>query len=114
MYHILPELKLRGIFPAVYFVNTNTPEERVQLLLLKKNLANFQTIAKHFKKSNINRYMVRPSATSCNSKYVKLDNFCHAEFLAHYTFENKPSKTGEYQPDELDDNLIENNHEECS
>ena len=34
--------------------------------------------------------------------------------MAYYTLENKPSKTGEYQPDELDDNLIENNHGECS
>ena len=114
MYHILPELKLRGIFPAVYFVNTNTPEERVQLLLLKNNLANVQTTAKHVKKSNVNRYVLRPRGTFCNSKYIKLDNFCQSEFLAYYTFENKPSKTGEYQPDELDDKLIENNHEECS
>ena len=30
--HILPELKLRRIFPAVYFVNTNLPEERIQVL----------------------------------------------------------------------------------
>ena len=27
--HILPELKLRRIFPAVHFVNTNLPEEKV-------------------------------------------------------------------------------------
>ena len=39
--------------------------------------------------------------------------FCK-RFLAYYTLENKPNKTCEYQPDELDDNLIENNHEECS
>ena len=25
--HILPELKLKRIFPAVYFVNTSLPEE---------------------------------------------------------------------------------------
>ena len=50
----------------------------------------------------------------CNEKYGILDNFCYAEFLAYYTLENKPSKTGEYQPDEFDDNLIENNREECS
>ena len=31
-----------------------------------------------------------------------------------YTRENKSSKTCEYQPDKLDDHLIENNHEECS
>ena len=28
-----------------------------------------------------------------------------------YTRENKSSKTCEYQPDKLDDHLIENNHE---
>ena len=27
--HILPELKLRRIFPAVHVVNTNLPEEKV-------------------------------------------------------------------------------------
>ena len=29
VYHILSELKLRRIFPAVYFVNENTPKEKV-------------------------------------------------------------------------------------
>ena len=36
VYHILAELKLRRIFSAVYFVNTNLPEERVQVLLPEK------------------------------------------------------------------------------
>ena len=58
VYYILPELKLRWIFPAVYFVNTNPPEERVQALLSEKELSeppgNSPNI---FKKSNINRYM---------------------------------------------------------
>ena len=36
------------------------------------------------------------------------------QFLAFYARENKSNKTSEYLPDELDDNLIENNHEECS
>ena len=31
VYHILPELRLRRIFPAVHFVNTNPPEERVHV-----------------------------------------------------------------------------------
>ena len=39
VYHILPELKLRRIFPVVYFVKTNTPEERIQVLLSKKKLS---------------------------------------------------------------------------
>ena len=29
VYHILPELKLRRIIPAVYFANISPPEERV-------------------------------------------------------------------------------------
>ena len=40
--------------------------------------------------------------------------FCYAEFFVYYTLENKSSKNCEYQPDELNDNLIENNHEKCS
>ena len=36
------------------------------------------------------------------------------QILAYYTLENKSSKTGEYPPDELDDNWIENNNEKCS
>ena len=50
--------------------------------------------------------METPSATFCNGKSSILDNFC----LAYYTLENKPSKTGEYQPDQLHNNLIQNNH----
>ena len=39
---------------------------------------------------------------------------CYAEFLAYYTLESKSNNTCDYQPDELDDVLIENSHEECS
>ena len=53
VYHILPELKLRRIFPAVYFVNTNLPEERFQVLIPEKNLANYQTIAQIFSRDQI-------------------------------------------------------------
>ena len=45
-------------------------------------------------------------------QYIR--RFCYAEVLAYCTLENKSNKTGECQPDELDDNLTENNHEECS
>ena len=115
VYHILPELKLRRIFPAVYFVNTNLPEETVKVLFSEKELSELPDDSPSiFKKSNVDRYMERPSATFCNEKYSILDDLCYAEFLAYYTLENKPSNNGEYQSDELDDNLIENNHEECS
>ena len=53
--------------------------------------------------------MERSCATLYNKKYSVLNEFCCAE----YTLQNKSNKTCEYQLDELDDNLIENNHEEC-
>ena len=59
---------------------------------------------------NIDHYKERPSTIFFNRKYSILDDFCYVEFLAYYTLEIKSSKTVEYQPDELDDNLIENNH----
>ena len=58
--------------------------------------------------------MERPSATLCNGKHIVSNNFCYAEFLTYYTLENKSNKACEYQSDKLDDNVIENNHEECS
>ena len=39
VYQILKNLKLRIIFPAVYFVNKNLPEERVQVLLSENQLS---------------------------------------------------------------------------
>ena len=52
VYHILPELKLRRIFPTVCFVNRHLPEERVQVLLSeKKNSVNYQMIAQIFSKN---------------------------------------------------------------
>ena len=39
VYHVLPELNLRRIFLAVYFVNTNLPEETAQVLLFEKELS---------------------------------------------------------------------------
>ena len=42
------------------------------------------------------------------------NDFCYAEFLAYYTLKNKSNNSCEYQPDELDDRLIEKNHEESS
>ena len=58
VYHILSELKLRRIFPAVCFVNTILPEERGQVLLLEKERSELPGDSPNiFKKSNINRYM---------------------------------------------------------
>ena len=79
VYHILPELRLRRIFPAVCFVNTNPLEERVQLLLSEKERRGLPDDSPNiFKKLNIDRYLERPSPTSCNGKYSTLVDFCFA------------------------------------
>ena len=97
------------------FVNTNLPEEKVKVLLSEKELSELPDDSSNiFKKSNIDRYIEWPNATFCHGKYSALNDFCYAEFLAYYTLASKSNNTYDYQPDELDDNLIENNHEECS
>ena len=99
--HILSELKLRRIFPAMYFVNTNLPKERVQILLLERERSELRGDSPNIlKKSNIKRYMERPNAAFCYAEYKRL-SLCR--------FENKSTKTCEYRPDELDEN-----HNECS
>ena len=49
---------------------TNLPEERVRVLLSKKELSELPDDSSNiFKKSNIDRYMKIPNATFCNGKY---------------------------------------------
>ena len=90
--HILPELKCRKIFPAAYLV---------QAMFLKKE-------SKHYFQQKKN--LPGDSRKSAAENSV-LNDFCYAEFLAYYTLDNNSNKTCEYQPDELDDNLIDNGHE---
>ena len=85
VYHILPELKLRRIFPAVHFVKTNLPQERVQVFLSEKEFSRLPNDSQNIlKKSNIDRYMERCSAKFSNGKYRVLSDFCYTEFLAYY------------------------------
>ena len=61
VYHVLPELKLRRIFLAVHFVNTNLTVERFQVLLSEKERKELpDNSLNNFKKSNIDRCMERP------------------------------------------------------
>ena len=98
VYHILLELKLRRVFPDIYFINSNLPEEGVQVLLSEKELRKLPDDCPNiFKKSNIDCYMERPSATFCDAKYSVLNYFCSEELLAYNTLENKSNRTCKYQ-----------------
>ena len=100
VYHILPELKVRRIFPSACFGNTHLSEETQEFSKLPDDSTNI------FKKSNIYRYLKRTSATFCNGKYSALSDFCYEKSLAYYTLEKKSSNSCKYQPDELDNSLI--------
>ena len=61
VYHALPELKLRRIFLAGHFVNTNLTVEGFQVLLSEKELKELpDNSLNNFKKSNIDRCMESP------------------------------------------------------
>ena len=99
----------------MYFVNTNLAEKIVQVLLPVKELSELPHDSPNFfKTSRIDCYLERPNPSFRNGKYSVLNEFCHVEISAYYTVENKSNKTCKYQPDELDDNLIEINHGEGS
>lgn len=53
VYHILPRLKLRRIFPGAYFLITNHPEEKVQVFLSEKELSELQKTAEMFSRNQI-------------------------------------------------------------
>ena len=91
---------LRRIFPVVYFVNTNLPEERAHIYIIsEKELSELPDNSPNIvKKSNIGCHMEKPNETFSNRKYSTLNNFCYAKFLTYCTRENKSSKTCEYQP----------------
>ena len=70
---------------AVYFVNTNPSEERVQVLLSRKELGNYRTIAQ-ISKNQIQIALSKDQQQhSAMQKYSVLDSFCYAEVEVHYT-----------------------------
>ena len=83
------ELNPKKIFLTMYIVNPNLPEGRVQVLPSKKKLSELPDDGPNiFKKSNIERYAERPSATSCNGKYIVL-SMLHANKPGDISQRNK-------------------------
>ena len=102
VYHILPELYLRKTYPRVEFLNTNIPEERVKMCLPKDKLENLDDDCTDiFYKCIIERYMARPDI---------IKDMCLADLFAHYEVERKPI-ANDSQPEELNDEILDENHE---
>ena len=93
VYHILPELKRRRIFPAVCFVNTNLPEERVQVLF-----PNYQGISQIFWTDQLLIVIWKDQVQQPTRKRHYFKGFLIRTILAYYTLVNKYNKTCQYRP----------------
>ena len=62
-----------------------------------------------FKGNIIDRYIDRSNWSLDSGKYSALGNFCFAEFLKYYYVPSTNSNENDYQPQELKDDIIEEN-----
>ena len=109
VYHCLPELWLRNVFPRVIYANNNLPKKRFKMLRLKEEISCLPDDSKDiFKKNMLDRYMDRPDESFLNGRYNSMNLICYAEFLRYYYLAAKP-QDNDWQPEELSDDLLENN-----
>ena len=77
VYHCLPRLWLRKIFPGAIYANTNQPSgETFKNFVITRYIYNM-----------LDRYMDRPDQLFFNGvlcDYAVLNDFCYAEFLRYY------------------------------
>ena len=103
VYHFMPELWLRNVFPAVVNVNSNLPEKRVKMVLNKNELHFLpEDSTDIYKRNMVSRYIIRPQDTVLNQ-------LCYASFVKNYHLFPKQMEN-DSQPNELSDEVIEENH----
>ena len=102
VYHIMPELWLRKMFPGVIYANSNLPEKRIKMILSEKEIAELPDDSTDlYKRNMIDHYIDKPSLEI-------IENLCFAEFLKLYQLVPK-AEENDCQPEELNDEIIENN-----
>ena len=105
VYHILPGQWLRKTFQGVIFANTIIPEKRSadhEISALPEHSKNI------FKLNMFDRYIDRLNLTCSSQTFSILDTFCFAEFsLSYYLSSNQKYKENNYQPEELDEEVVE-------
>ena len=102
VYHIMPELWLRKMFPGVIYANSNLPEKRIKMILSEKEIAELPDDSTDlYKRNMIDHYIDKPSLEI-------IENLCFAEFLKRYQLVPK-AEENDCQAEELNDEVIENN-----
>ena len=78
VYHIMPGLWLRKIFPGVIYANSNLLEKRMKMILSEKEIPKlFDDSTDLYKRNLINRYINRTGLEI-------IENLCFVEFLKRY------------------------------
>ena len=103
---------LRKTFPAVVFANTNILKKLFRICLNEseiKDLPEKKTLHIYcFNKNMVDGYVDRQGMVFSAGKYSMADQMCYTEFLRYYYLICK-SIHHENQPNELTDNLLEEN-----
>ena len=103
VYQVIPGLWLRKVFPRVLYANSNIPENRVRMMLSKKEISELLKDSTDIYERNIvNRYMIRPEDSM-------FENLSYAMFIKRYQLLPK-SIDNDLQPEVLDDKRFEANH----
>ena len=74
----ITELWLRKVFPGVLYVNSNIPEERLRMMLSKKEIFELpEGRADIYRRNMVSRYLIRPHDKM-------FEHFCCALFIKRY------------------------------
>ena len=111
VYHCLPEMKLRWVFPGVSFVDTNLPANRIRICKSEQEIKELNPDSTDvFKSGIIDKYMDRPNRTFSNGKYASVANICLALFASYYRVDYA-KESNDYQPELLTEEFSETHHE---
>ena len=114
VYHIMPELWLRKSYPRVIFANSNLPGNRFRICLSEEEINELpEESTEIFKRNMLDRYLDRPDSAFQNGRFQILDQFCFADFLAHYYIVPRSENENDNQPEIFQEILIEENHSPC-
>ena len=91
------------------FATSNIPGKCFRYFLAEHKISDLPEESKKiFERNMVDRYIDRPNLTGSGGKFDVLDAFCFAEFSQYYYLpSNSKYKENDYQPEELDDEIVE-------
>ena len=79
----MSEVRLRKMFPRVFFLNSNLPEKFYKIFKKKGKIDELPDDSTDlFQRNMLDRYLDQPTRGFENGKYNIIDQLCFAEFLS--------------------------------